>query len=66
MPREEKKFYKAVPHKVHLAKNPYAEGDSYSPRKHKKGIHCTGEHFHYVVPWEVKRKPNRDSVPEES
>ena len=64
MLKEATKIYKAISHKIHLQKNSYESGDSYSPRKYQKGIHCMGERFDYVVPWEVKHKPDWDFVPE--
>ncbi len=44
------------PHKIHLQKKPHTMGECYHPKKFKEGVHCVGDQFDYVVPWEVKKR----------
>ncbi|PTN08323.1 hypothetical protein [Mangrovibacterium marinum] len=63
MRTEKQKLFEPVSHhKIQLQQYTRTIGDCYHPSKMKQGIHCTGNRFEYVVPWEVRKKTEQVSA----
>ncbi len=53
---------KPIPCKAHGIHFLHTGNASYSPCKHEKGIHCSGDRFDYIVEWQVQKEIRRQSL----
>lgn len=53
-------------HNIRQTQREHEYADCYQPKKSKIGIHCVGDQFEYVVPWQARNRTKENSLEEEN